>query len=51
MLEAVIDEAEREGCERVEVCLRPEREAAEALYRSAGVEERPLRLIRPLRPG
>jgi ribosomal-protein-alanine N-acetyltransferase len=51
MLKAVIDEAERQGCERVEVTLRPEREAAEALYRSAGFEERPLRLIRPRRPG
>jgi GNAT superfamily N-acetyltransferase len=51
LLEAVTAEAERQGCERVEVTLRPEREAAEALYRSAGFEERPLRLIRPRRRG
>jgi ribosomal protein S18 acetylase RimI-like enzyme len=51
LLEAVVADAERQGCERVEVTLRPERQAAEALYRSAGFEERPLRLIRPLRRG
>ena len=51
LLEAVISEAERQGCERVEVTLRPEREAAEALYRSAGFEERPLRLILALGAG
>lgn len=50
LLEAVIADAERQGCERVEVTLRPEREAAEALYRSLGFEERRLRLVRPLRP-
>jgi GNAT superfamily N-acetyltransferase len=51
LLDAVVAEAERRGCERVEVTLRPEREAAESLYRSAGFAERPLRLIRPLRRG
>ena len=50
LLEAVIAEAEREGCHRVEITLRPEREAAKALYRSFGFEERPLRLVRSLRP-
>lgn len=48
LLEAVVADAEGSGCERVEVTLRPHRSAAEALYRSLGFEERPLRLIRPL---
>jgi GNAT superfamily N-acetyltransferase len=49
LLDAVIAEAERHACERVEVTLRPHRNEAEALYRSLGFEERPLRLIRQLR--
>ena len=49
LLEAVIADAERRGCQRVEVTLRPERDAAKALYRSLGFEERPLRLVRLLR--
>jgi hypothetical protein len=47
----VAEDAERRGCERVEVTLQPERRAAKALYLSAGFEEHPLRLIRTLRPG
>jgi GNAT superfamily N-acetyltransferase len=49
LLDAVIADAERQGCERVEVTLRPERKEAEALYRSLGFEDRPLRLVRQLR--
>ena len=49
LMDAVIADAERLGCERVEVTLRPHRNEAEALYRSLGFEDRPLRLIRPLR--
>jgi ribosomal protein S18 acetylase RimI-like enzyme len=51
LLSRVAEDAERRGCDRVEVTLQPEREAAKALYLSAGFEERPLRLIRQLRPG
>jgi ribosomal protein S18 acetylase RimI-like enzyme len=51
LLARVAQDAEKRGCDRVEVTLRPQREAARALYLSVGFEERPLRLIRPLRPG
>jgi ribosomal protein S18 acetylase RimI-like enzyme len=51
LLARVAADAERAGCERVEVTLRPERDAAKALYLSEGFEERPLRLVRPLRLG
>jgi GNAT superfamily N-acetyltransferase len=49
LLDDVIADAERQGCERVEVALRPHRKEAEALYRSLGFEDRPLRLVRQLR--
>jgi GNAT superfamily N-acetyltransferase len=49
LLDDVIADAERQGCERVEVTLRPHRKEAEALYRSLGFEDRPLRLVRRLR--
>jgi ribosomal protein S18 acetylase RimI-like enzyme len=51
LLARVVEDATRGGCERVEVTLRPERDAAKALYLSAGFEERPLRLMRPLGRG
>jgi GNAT superfamily N-acetyltransferase len=51
LLEAVVAAADEQGCERVEVTLRPHRTEAESLYRSLGFEERPLRLVRPLRRG
>jgi ribosomal protein S18 acetylase RimI-like enzyme len=47
----VVADAEQRGCERVEVTLRPQREAAKGLYLGIGFEERPLRLIRRLGPG
>jgi len=49
LLDAVVADAQRQGCERMEVALRPHRKEAEALYRSLGFEERPLRLVRQLR--
>ena len=48
LMEAVEEEARRQGCFRVEVACRPEREEAHAFYASRGFRERPLRFVKDI---
>ena len=48
LLHTIEESAVEQGCFRLEVTTRPDREDALAFYRAAGFEERPRRLTKPL---
>lgn len=48
LIEAVEEEARRQGCFRIEVTCRPDRHEAHAFYASRAFYERPLRFVKEL---